>query len=332
MGEVAESGQEVLNQAFDLDVAVGNGISPADIKRLKDFGIATLEMVLMYTKKDLEKVKGFSEIKVDKLIKLATQKVLGSNAGFVTATTLHARRAEIVRITTGSKNLDQILQGGAGSITEIFGEFATGKSQLCMTMAVSCQLPIERGGAEGKCMYIDTEGTFRSERLLAVSERYGMMPEDVLDNIAVARAYNSDHQMDLLKTAAAMMVESRYALLIIDSIINLFKTDYSGRAELANRQMAMAKFLRALLKIADSFGVAVILTNMVIANPDGNMYGDNKVPTGGNVLAHASTTRIKLRKGRGDIRVAKIHDSPCLPPNEAQFAIKPEGISDPDEE
>ena len=111
--------------------------------------------------------------------------------------------------------------------------------------------------------------------------------------------------------------------------------------------MAMAKFLRALLKIADSFGVAVILTNMVIANPDGNsmyflfsvhlnyfylVYGDNKVPTGGNVLAHASTTRIKLRKGRGDIRVAKIHDSPCLPPNEAQFAIKPEGISDPDEE
>ena len=158
MGEVAESGQEVLNQAFDLDVAVGNGISPADIKRLKDFGIATLEMVLMYTKKDLEKVKGnifdysykhpelpgienltklilsgFSEIKVDKLIKLATQKVLGSNAGFVTATTLHARRAEIVRITTGSKNLDQILQGGVetGSITEIFGEFATGFVNKC---------------------------------------------------------------------------------------------------------------------------------------------------------------------------------------------------------
>ena len=152
MGEVAESGQEVLNQAFDLDVAVGNGISAADIKRLKEFGIATLEMVLMYTKKDLEKVKGmlksyknplisediillsgFSEIKVDKLIKLAQQKVLGSNAGFVTATTLHARRAEIVRITTGSKNLDQILQGGieTGSITEIFGEFATGFFNKC---------------------------------------------------------------------------------------------------------------------------------------------------------------------------------------------------------
>ncbi len=105
-----------------------------------------------------------------------------------------------MQVTTGSKELDKLLNGGieTGSITELFGEFRTGKSQLCHTMAVTCQLPIDMGGAEGKCLYIDTEGTFRPERLLAVAERYGLNGSDVLDNVAYARAYNTDHQSQLL--------------------------------------------------------------------------------------------------------------------------------------
>jgi DNA repair protein RAD51 len=138
-----------------------------------------------------------------------------------------------------------------GSITEMFGEFRTGKTQLCHTLAVTCQLPIDQGGGEGKCLYIDTEGTFRPERLLATAERYGLSGQDVLDNVAYARAYNSEHQMQLLSQAAAMMSESRYALLIIDSATALFRTDYSGRGELSARQMALAQFLRMLLRLAD---------------------------------------------------------------------------------
>lgn len=148
-------------------------------------------------------------------------------------------------------------------------------------------------GGEGKCIYIDTEGTFRPERLLAIAERWGLDPEEVLDNVGYARAYNSDHQMELLAQASAMMAESRFSLLIIDSLTNLYRTDYSGRGELNDRQRSLAKFLRALMRLADEYGVAVVITNQVVAKVDaGPMAGmENKTAIGGNIVAHASTTR-----------------------------------------
>lgn len=124
---------------------------------------------------------------------------------------MHNRRNELINISTGSKNLDALLGGGVetGGITEFFGEFRTGKSQICHTLAAICQLPVAMGGGEGKCLYIDTEGTFRPSRLLAVAERMGMTGEEVLDNVAYARAYNADHQTQLLIMASALMSESR---------------------------------------------------------------------------------------------------------------------------
>ncbi|KAL0603041.1 DNA repair protein RAD51-like protein 1, partial [Plecturocebus cupreus] len=189
------------------------------------------------------------------------------------------------------------------------------------------KLPIDRGGGEGKAMYIDTEGTFRPERLLAVAERYGLSGSDVLDNVAYARAFNTDHQTQLLYQASAMMVESRYALLIVDSATALYRTDYSGRGELSARQMHLARFLRMLLRLADEFGVAVVITNQVVAQVDGAAMfaADPKKPIGGNIIAHASTTRLYLRKGRGETRICKIYDSPCLPEAEAMFAINADG-------
>ncbi|KIR35747.1 DNA repair protein RAD51 [Cryptococcus deuterogattii MMRL2647] len=212
-------------------------------------------------------------------------------------------------------------------------EFRTGKSQLCHTLAVTCQLPVSMGGGEGKCLYIDTEGTFRPVRMLAVAERYGLDGEEVLDNIAYARAYNADHQLQLLVQASAMMAESRFSLLIVDSCTSLYRTDFSGRGELSARQMHLAKFLRTLMRLADEFGVAVVVTNQVVAQVDGGQFAvaDAKKPIGGNIMAHASTTRLNLRKGRGTSRVCKIVDSPCLPEAEAIFAINPNGIGDPEE-
>lgn len=246
-----------------------------------------------------------------------------------------------------------------GSITEIFGEFRTGKTQLCHQLCVTCQLPLDQGGGEGKALYVDTEGTFRPQRLLAIAERYvrcavcfaraevsnqqqltrgvlryGLNGDDVLDNVAYARAYNSDHQMQLLAQASAMMSESRYAMLIVDSATALYRTDYSGRGELSARQMHLARFLRTLQRLADEFGVAVVITNQVVAQVDGNaaMFGaDPKKPIGGNIMAHASTTRLYLRKGRAETRICKIYDSPCLPEAEAVFAINADGIGDPKE-
>ena len=252
--------------------------------------------------------------------------------GFVTASEYRIKREDVIRISTGSSELDGILGGGleAGSITELFGEFRTGKTQICHTMAVTCQLPIEQGGGEGKCMYIDTEGTFRPERLVATAERFGLDSEQVLDNVAYARAYNSDHQSSLLIQASAMMSESKYALLIVDSATALYRTDYSGRGELSARQMHLARFLRMLLRLADEFSVAVVITNQVVAQVDASAMfnADPKKPIGGNIIAHASTTRLYLRKGRGETRICKIYDSPCLPEAEAVFSINADGIGD----
>ncbi|KAG8918687.1 recombinase rad51, partial [Tulasnella sp. 418] len=222
-----------------------------------------------------------------------------------------------------------------GSITELFGEFRTGKSQICHTLAVTCQLPTSMGGGEGKCLYIDTEGTFRPQRLLAVAERYGLDGEEVLNNVAYARAYNADHQNQLLVQASALMAESRFSLLIVDSCTALYRTDYNGRGELSARQGHLGKFLRMLLRLADEFGIAVVVTNQVMSSPDAqaSMFaGNDKKPIGGNIMAHASTTRLQLKKGRGNTRICRIYDSPCLPESEAHFAILASGIGDPEEE
>ncbi|EAT42393.1 AAEL006080-PA [Aedes aegypti] len=307
----------------------GNGITSGDLKKLAEAGFHTVEAVAFAPIKHLVAIKGISEAKAEKILLEATKLV---PMGFTTATEYHQKRSEIIQLTTGSKELDKLLGGGieTGSITELFGEFRTGKTQICHTLAVTCQLPVSQNGGEGKCLYIDTEGTFRPERLLAVAERYKLVGTDVLDNVVYARAFNSDHQMKLLVQASAMMVESRYALLIVDSATALFRTDYSGRGELNARQVQLGKFLRMLLRLADEFGVAVVITNQVVAQVDAAAMftPDPKKPIGGHILAHASTTRLYLRKGRGETRICKIYDSPCLPESEAMYAINADGIGD----
>ncbi|PJF17429.1 Rad51 recombination DNA repair [Paramicrosporidium saccamoebae] len=310
-----------------------HGISAVDTKKLMEAGYHTVESIAYTPKKALLLIKGISEAKADKIICEAAKLV---PMGFTTAAEFHQRRAEVVFITSGSRELDKLLGGGleTGSITELFGEFRTGKTQLCHTLAVTCQLPIENGGGAGKCLYIDTEGTFRPERLEPIARRFNLNPDEVLDNIAYARAYNSDHQTALLAQASAMMAESRYALLIVDSATALYRTDFAGRGELSARQMHLARFLRNLLRLADEFGVAVVLSNQVVAQVDGAsamFNADPKKPIGGNIMAHSSTTRLYLRKGRGETRICKIYDSPCLPEAEAMFAILPDGIGDGNE-
>jgi len=336
--QMQQDPQQMQQDDADLEEPMGGptpisqleavGISAADIKHITEAGYHTVEAVAYVPKKKITDIKGISEKKADKIIGEASKMV---NMGFTTATEFHQRRADIIQLSTGSSELDKLLQGGieTGSITEFFGEFRTGKSQLCHTLAVTCQLPIDRGGGEGKCLYIDTEGTFRPERLVSIAERYNLSGPDVLDNVAYARAYNSDHQAALLTQASAMMAESRYALLIVDSATALFRTDYSGRGELSARQMSLAQFMRTLLRLADEYGVAVVITNQVVASVDGSaMFGPTTKPIGGNIIAHASTTRLQFRKGRGETRMYKIYDSPCLPESEATFAILPDGVGD----
>ncbi|XP_076955369.1 DNA repair protein RAD51 homolog isoform X1 [Bidens hawaiensis] len=355
-----EQSDDMQHGPFPVEQLQASGIAALDIKKLKDAGLCTVESVAYSPRKELLQIKGISEAKVDKIVEAASKLV---PLGFTSAGQLHAQRQEIIQISSGSTELDKILDGGieTGSITEIYGEFRSGKTQLCHTLCVTCQvrisiliivyltftkdckyanfflffyfnlqLPLDQGGGEGKAMYIDAEGTFRPQRLIQIANRFGLNGDDVLENVAYARAYNTDHQSRLLLEAASMMVETRFALMIVDSATALYRTDYSGRGELSARQMHLAKFLRSLQKLADEFGVAVVITNQVVAQVDGSaMFAGPQIkPIGGNIMAHASTTRLALRKGRGEERICKVISSPCLAEAEARFQISTEGVND----
>ncbi|EJW05219.1 DNA repair protein RAD51 [Edhazardia aedis USNM 41457] len=333
MEEEYDVSQDSKHGTIPIDELKKDGVAQGDILKLIEAGYHTIESLAFTPKKQIMNIKGLSETKAEKLLKEAAKRV---PMGFTSAKEFHQKRENTVYITTGSSELDKLLNGGieCGSITEIFGEFRTGKSQLCHTLAVTCQLGFETGGGNGKCLFIDTEGTFRTERLVSIAQRYSLDPQTVLDNVAYARAYNSDHQSRLLIQAAAMMSESHYSLMIVDSAMALYRTDFSGRGELGARQIHLARFLRMLLRLADEFGIAVVITNQVVAQVDGAtslFAADPKKPVGGNIMAHASTTRLYLRKGRGETRICKIYDSPCLPESEAVFAITEHGIADPNE-
>lgn len=215
------------------------------------------------------------------------------------------------------------------SITEVFGEFRTGKTQLSLTLCVTCQIP-DQNGISGKAAFIDTEGTFRPDRLKEIAVRFGLDPDEVLENVAYARAFNTEHQMDLITMIAAKFSEEpgKYRLLVVDSIISLFRTDFSGRGELGERQQRLNQMLAKLIRVSEEYNVAVFITNQMMADPGATLtfVPDPKKPVGGHVLAHASATRIALRKGRNETRIAKIYDSPDLPEAEATYAILPGGI------
>lgn len=307
----------------------GAGLSKGDLKLLLDSGIHCVETIAFMPLRKLTDIKGIGEQKANKIMMAAKQLV---PMRMISAAEMLEMRKNMVTLTTGSSQLDGLLKGGieTGQITEIFGEFRCGKTQLCHTLCVTCQLPIESGGAESKALYVDTEGTFRPERLVSIAERYGLNSEDVLENVTYARAYNAEHQDKLLVEAAAVFCDSRYALLIVDSATGLFRTDYTGRSELADRQQALNRYLRKLQRIADEHGVAVVITNQVMSDPSPGpsaFMGPQVKPIGGHIMGHASQTRLFFRKGKGETRICKIYDSPSLPEGEAMFAIGPGGIT-----
>ena len=243
------------------------------------------------------------------------------------------KRKEIFNITTGSKNLNNLL-GGKGletkSITEAFGAYGSGKTQLALSLAVQVQLPVEQGGANGKAVYIDTEGTFRPERIRDIAEGLGANPEKVLKNILVARAFNSDHQVLLLDKITEMVKNGEpIRLIIVDSLTAHFRAEFTGRGQLADRQQRLNRYLHNLMKLAEQCNLAVYVTNQVMSNP-AQLFGDPTKAVGGNIVGHACTYRIYIRRGKKDSRVAKLIDSPNLPDNETIFMIETAGLRDVD--
>jgi DNA repair protein RadA len=303
------------------------GVGEATLKKLIKSGFNSLESIAYTPPSIIQEESGLGEKTIVKLIKSSMDKL---NIGFKSAEDVWEHRRTIAKISTGSQELDDLLGGGieTGSVTEFFGEFRTGKTQIAHQLCVNVQLPREQGGLEGNALYIDTEGTFRPERIIQMAEGLDLDHKQVLKNIIFGRAYNSDHQILLIKEAANLIKEKNIKLIIVDSIIGHFRSEYIGRGTLANRQQTINSHLHDLLRLADiNPELGVVVTNQVQSKPD-VFYGNPLQAAGGNIIAHGSTIRIYLRKGKGEQRVAKIVDAPHLPEGEAVFSITEHGITD----
>lgn len=304
------------------------GIGPAVAKKLEEAGIFDLMGLAVLGPSELSELAGVGEAVARKTIQAARKMM---DLGFSDGLEFAEKRKEVFGITTGSKNLDNLL-GGKGvetkAITEAFGAYGSGKTQIGLSLAVNCQLPLEKGGANGKAVFIDTEGTFRPERIKQIATAIGANPEKVLKNIFVARAFNSDHQILLIDKISEMVKNGEpIRLVIIDSLTAHFRAEFAGRGMLADRQQRLNKYLHNLMKLAEQHNLAVYVTNQVMANP-AMMFGDPTTAVGGNIVGHASTYRIYLRRGKKDSRVAKLIDSPNLPDNETIFFLTTDGLKD----
>lgn len=304
------------------------GIGPAATAKLEAAGIYDLMGLAVMGPSELAEMAGVGAAVARKAIQAARNMM---DLGFTDGMEYSKKRSNVVHITTGSKNVDQLL-GGKGiesrAITEAFGAYGSGKTQLSSTLAVNVQLPVDKGGANGKCVFIDTEGTFRPSRIKQIAEGMGANPEKVLKNIFVARAFNSDHQILLVEKVSEMIKNGEpIKLVVVDSLTAHFRAEFSGRGMLADRQQRLNKYMHALMKLAEQHNLCVYVTNQVMSNP-AQMFGDPTTAIGGNIVGHASTYRMYLRRGKKDSRVAKLIDSPNLPDNETVFFISDAGVID----
>ncbi|HLD49231.1 MAG TPA: DNA repair and recombination protein RadA [archaeon] len=302
------------------------GIGPKGALKLRESGYDTLISIAAASAGDISATCEIGDATAEKIIASARSML---DMGFKTAADVMERRKSIGKISTGSSNLDALLGGGVETqaITEGFGAFGSGKSQIAFSLAVNVQLPKEQGGLNGKCIFIDTESTFRPERIIQIAEAKGLDPKKILKNIFVAKAYNSDHQVVLAEKTKDIITEENVKLIIVDSMMSHFRSDYSGRGELAPRQQKLNRHIHALQKLADVYNVAIFMTNQVMANP-AIMFGDPTSAVGGHVLAHASTFRLYLRRSKQNTRIARLIDSPSLPEGEAVFRLTEKGIED----
>ena len=238
------------------------------------------------------------------------------------------RKHESRRLTTGCRCLDDLLGGGVetGAVTEFVGEFGTGKTQIAHQLSVTVQLSSEEGGLEAKAVYIDTEGTFRPERIMQIAEYRGLNPQQTLENILYARTYTSEQQIFAVKALRKLLERERVGLIVVDSVVAHFRSEYVGD-EVFVRQRLLAKHLRDLITLAEEYNVAVVVTNHVLTVPE-TFIGNPLKPVGGNVLAHGCAHRVWLRRIDEKRWAARLFDSPSNPEAEVVYTISREGVID----
>jgi len=328
MPEKKEEAEPQVEEEEGKKITDVPGIGPGIAAKLEAAGVYDLMGLAVLSPPSLSETAGIGEAVARKAIQAARGMM---DLGFMDGTEFEKKREDIGFISTGSENLNNLL-GGKGietkSITEAYGQFGSGKSQLAFTLAVNVQIPKDKGGAGGKAVIVDTEGTFRPERIKQIAEGIGANPEKVLKNILVARAFNSDHQILLIDKINELIKNGESVkLVVIDSLTAHFRAEFAGRGQLADRQQKLNRYLHTLMRLAEQHNLAVFVTNQVMANP-AMMFGDPTTAVGGNIVGHMSTYRLYLRRGKAGSRVAKLIDSPNLPDNETQFFLTEHGIRD----
>ncbi len=336
-----------------------SGVGPATAEKLKDNGFDSYQGIAVASPGELSNSADVGESSAADIINAARE--AADIGGFESGAAVLERREQIGKLTWNVDEVDDLLGGGieTQSITEVYGEFGAGKSQVTHQISVTVQLPREHGGLEGSAMFIDSEDTFRPERIdqmvkglsegvledtmvlhgvvedaeQADATDEGLLDdlvETMLDNIHVAKAFNSNHQILLAEQAQELASETQdeefpIRLLCVDSLTAHFRAEYVGRGELADRQQKLNKHLHDLMRVGDLHNTAVVVTNQVASNPD-SFFGDPTQPIGGNILGHTSTFRIYLRKSKGDKRIVKLVDAPNLPDGEAVMRVEEDGL------
>lgn len=302
------------------------GIGPTSADKLHEAGFKTLESIAVASTGELIDAAGIGEGTAKKAIISARNSL---KMGYESADKIMKRREKITRLTTGSTELDNLIGGGleTQAITECYGKFGSGKSQLAFQLAVNVQLPIDKGGLNGPCLFVDTESTFRPERIVQIAEGLDLDPQKVLKNIFVSKAYNAEQQMLTSEKANEIVEEKNIKLIIIDSLTSRFRSEYTGRGTLADRQQKLNKHMHTLLRWAELYNIPIYVTNQVMSNP-ALLFGDPTTPIGGNIVGHASAFRIYLRKSKGEKRIARLVDSPSMPEAECLFRVTEKGVHD----
>ena len=315
----------------DMKLSSLEGVGPVTTRKLSDAGIHNVMDLIVRGPVEISEITGMEKDTAEKIVNKARQHLVdgGKLAGdFVSASEIYDNRQKIGRITTGTDCLDSLFGGGleTQALTEVYGEFGCGKTQFAHTMSVMVQRSKEEGGLEGGVLYIDTENTFRPERIVSIAQAHNMDPLQVLQNITVARAHSSSHQTLILESAGPVIEANNIKLIVADSAIGLFRSEYLGRGTLSNRQQKINHFVHLLSRYAEIYNCAAIATNQVMASPD-VFFGDPTRPIGGNVVAHTSTYRIYFKKA-GKKRIARMVDSPHHPEEEVLFALGEAGVMD----
>ena len=312
----------------EVDIVDLPGVGAATAIKLRDAGYTSLLSIAVASLGEIVESSGVSEAVARKMIQAARSSL---EMGFESGIDMLKRRESIIKLATGSKQLDTLLGGGieSGAITEAYGAYGSSKTQLAHQLAVNVQLPKIKGGAEGIAVFIDTESTFRPERIQQMAKAAGIDPEEALKNIRIARAFNSDHQTLLAEKVEDLIKNEglNVKLIIVDSLTAHFRAEFIGRGTLADRQQKINKHMHSLVKLAGMYNLCVYVTNQVMAKPD-MFFGDPTESIGGHIVGHNSTFRLYLRRGKKGTRVAKLVDSPNLPEGEVCFMITENGLAD----